>query len=47
VDERIILKSILNKFANRAWTELIWLRIETNGGLLNFSFGHKMKKFPE
>jgi hypothetical protein len=37
VGERIILKFILNKSANRAWTELIWLRIETSGGLLNFS----------
>jgi hypothetical protein len=34
VDGRIISKLILNKYAERAWTTLIWLSIGTNGGLL-------------
>jgi hypothetical protein len=32
--ERIILKWIFNKWDERAWTELIWLRIRIGGGLL-------------
>jgi len=34
LDERIILKFILNKQDIRAWTELIWLAIWTRGELL-------------
>ena len=34
VDERIILKWILEKWDGRAWTGLTWLRIGTGGGLL-------------
>jgi thiamine kinase-like enzyme len=34
VDERIILKWIFRKLFESVWTELIWLRIDTNGGLL-------------
>jgi hypothetical protein len=30
----IILKWIFKKWDRRAWTELIWLRIGTGGGLL-------------
>jgi hypothetical protein len=33
-DGRIILKSILKKWDDRMWTGVIWLRIETSGGLL-------------
>jgi hypothetical protein len=33
VGGRIILKQIFKKSSGVAWTELIWLRIETNGGL--------------
>ena len=31
---RIILKRIFNKWDGEGWTELIWLRIGTGGGLL-------------
>jgi len=34
VDGRIILRWILRKWDVRAWTGLIWLRIETGGGHL-------------
>jgi hypothetical protein len=34
VNERIILKWILEKWGGRAWTGSIWLRIGTGGGLL-------------
>ena len=34
VDGRIILKGILRKWDEEAWTGLIWLRIRTGGGLL-------------
>jgi hypothetical protein len=34
VDGRIILRWILNKFKFRMWTEFMWLRIFTIGGLL-------------
>jgi hypothetical protein len=34
VDERIILKWIYRKLFVSAWTGLIWLRIDTNGGML-------------
>jgi len=34
LDERIILKFILNKQDLRAWTELIWLAIWARGELL-------------
>jgi len=34
IDIRIILRWILNEEDRRAWTELIWLRIKTSGGLL-------------
>jgi len=34
IDRRIILKWIFNKWDERAWTGLIWLRIRTGGGLL-------------
>jgi hypothetical protein len=34
VDWRIILKWIFKKWDGDAWTELSWLRIGTNGGLL-------------
>jgi hypothetical protein len=34
VNVRIILKWILGKYGVRMWTELIWLRIKTDGGLL-------------
>jgi hypothetical protein len=34
VDGRIILKLIFKKWAGKAWTGLIWLRIGTGGGLL-------------
>ena len=45
LDERIILKFILNKQDLRAWTELIWLGTWTRGELVvsttvNFG-GHK------
>ena len=30
----IILKWILNEYHRKTWTGLIWLRIETSGGLL-------------
>ena len=34
VDGRIILKCISKKWDGEAWTELIWLRVGTGGGLL-------------
>ena len=34
VDERIILKWILEKWDGRAWTGSIWLKTGTDGGLL-------------
>jgi hypothetical protein len=34
VDERIILKLVFKKWNGWAWTGVIWLRIETGGGLL-------------
>jgi hypothetical protein len=34
VEERIILKWIFRTRDGEAWTELIWLRVETDGGLL-------------
>jgi hypothetical protein len=34
VDEGIILKQTFKKYDERALTRLIWLRIETSGGLL-------------
>jgi hypothetical protein len=34
IDGRIILKWILKKWDEGAWTELIWLRIGTGDGLL-------------
>ena len=33
VDGRIILKCIFQKWDGDAWTGLLWLRIETGGGL--------------
>jgi hypothetical protein len=33
VDERIIIKWILERQDGLVWTELIWLRIRTSGGL--------------
>jgi hypothetical protein len=32
---KIILEWILGKLGGKAWTEFIWLRIGTNGGLLS------------
>jgi hypothetical protein len=34
VDGRLILKRILQKWDGRAWTGLIWLRMEIGRGLL-------------
>jgi hypothetical protein len=34
VDERMTLKWIFKKWDREAWTELIWLRIWTGGGLV-------------
>jgi hypothetical protein len=34
VDGRMILRWIFRKWYGGAWTELIWLRLETIGGLL-------------
>jgi len=34
VDVRMILKCIFKKLNGDAWTTLIWLRIERDGGLL-------------
>ena len=34
VDGRIILRWIFRKWNAGAWTELIWLRIRSGGGLL-------------
>ena len=34
VDGRIILKRIFERLDGEAWTELIWLRIGTDGWLL-------------
>jgi len=34
IDGRIILKSFFRNVDGGAWTELIWLRIGTGGGLL-------------
>jgi hypothetical protein len=34
VDGRMLLKLILGKWVGRVWVVLIWLRIETGGGLL-------------
>jgi hypothetical protein len=31
---RIILKWIFKKWDRKAWTEFIWLRVRTGGGLL-------------
>jgi hypothetical protein len=33
VDEGIILNLIFNEWDRKAWTELIWLRIEIDDGL--------------
>jgi hypothetical protein len=33
IDMRIILKWVFKKWDGWAWTGLIWLRIETGGGL--------------
>jgi hypothetical protein len=35
VDGRIILKWILKKSFGRGWSALIWIRIETRGGILS------------
>jgi hypothetical protein len=34
VDGRIILKYILQKYHDKLWIRLLWLRTETCGGLL-------------
>ena len=34
VDGRIILKWIFRKWDEEAWTELLWLRIDTSGGFM-------------
>jgi hypothetical protein len=34
VDEKIILKWILEKYGLRVWTGFVWLRIRAGGGLL-------------
>jgi hypothetical protein len=34
IDKRIILKCILQKQGGRMWTELIWFRMQTSGGIL-------------
>jgi hypothetical protein len=34
VDGKLIQESILGKYGGKFWTECIWLRIRTNGGLL-------------
>jgi hypothetical protein len=34
VVEMIILEWVLGKYDGKLWTGLIWLRIETSGGLL-------------
>jgi hypothetical protein len=34
LDERIILERIIKKAVRKAWIGLIWLRIETSGGIL-------------
>jgi hypothetical protein len=35
LDVRIILKWIFKKWSGEAWTRWIWLRMETDGGLLS------------
>jgi hypothetical protein len=34
VNEWILLEWMLGKYGGKVWTGFIWLRIETNGGLL-------------
>jgi hypothetical protein len=34
VDRKIILEWVLGKYGAKLWTQFIWLRIGTNGGLL-------------
>jgi len=34
VDGKVILKWFLQKQGEKVWTEFIWLRIRTSGGLL-------------
>lgn len=34
LDEEVMLQYMLQKYNVKAWSEFVWLRIGTNGGLL-------------
>jgi hypothetical protein len=38
IDGKVILKCIFKKWDGRAWTGLIWLRIETGGGVCYYCY---------
>jgi hypothetical protein len=34
IDGKIILECILGKYGEKLWTEFVWIRVGTSGGLL-------------